>query len=340
LGLRYKMGEKTVIFLDTNKIRMNLEWENDFSNLSPKGDFLKIIDYVEANNLQEDVLVVLPEIVLEEFYKSKKENFVRSLQSLKSRLLPFEHLSCCDFSNLKLPEETYDYHAYVSERIKELTDTKKYVRIISMDLEKSTAILKDLKDRVLLKKKPFRAYKDVSDVGFKDALIWITILHNPYVEQTDNFFFLTENKSDFNDDSLKKEFEDKHKKNIEIVTVTADLLKMLSEHYLLYKEYPELLKYIKTDYFKDALKDFLSTNQDFDKESLEIITDSVRIEEITEEELQSSPSLASVVDDIEDCKYIFVKFNEKEEQYVAIVIFDITVNEIIDVNVTRDDEIG
>lgn len=115
---------KTLVILDTNKVRNNFEWEKDYSNFEPKGDFLKLVEWVERNKLNELIFIGLPEIVVEELVTTRCENFSEQLETLKVGIKKLGGISCFDFSKIVLPNGNYDYNAFIKAKITEYIDGK------------------------------------------------------------------------------------------------------------------------------------------------------------------------------------------------------------------------
>ncbi|MBU0758383.1 MAG: hypothetical protein KKF44_10020, partial [Nanoarchaeota archaeon] len=126
---------ETIVYIDTNIIRNEQKWENDFSQLNPKGIFAKLLDLVEIDSLKDKVDIGIPETVLLEFLKSKKENFSNCFTSFKSKIPLFEKMDCCDFTQLKLPKDEFDYQDYVKKIVDELNTKKNSIHIIEINWE-------------------------------------------------------------------------------------------------------------------------------------------------------------------------------------------------------------
>ena len=245
---------KTLVILDTNKVRNNFEWEKDYSNFEPKGDFLKLVEWVERNKLNELIFIGLPEIVVEELVTTRCENFSEQLETLKVGIKKLGGISCFDFSKIVLPNGNYDYNAFIKAKITEYIDGKKFVIILKLEKALYAQTLELLIDKVTKKKKPFKEKK-----GFKDALIWETILNLKEVNKYFSVFVLSENEKDFDLD-LQEEFKKKFSKDLNLEFNTDTLIVALENIYGLHIKYPELLAYLKTDYFKGEFMDFLVDN--------------------------------------------------------------------------------
>ncbi|UZE93705.1 MAG: DUF4935 domain-containing protein [Candidatus Pacearchaeota archaeon] len=325
---------KSLIVVDTNIIRTKQDWESDFFELSPKGTFTELIYYIEKNNLQNLVNIAIPEIVIEEFSESKKENFNNSLTGLKKKLELFKKMPCCDFSNIKLPEESFDYGNYITQKINELITAKNFIKIIKIDATKSHEVLEDLKKRVFEGKKPF---KKGSDRGFKDSLIWHCFLHNVDVNTFDYFYFLSENSEDFNEE-LKEEFESRFQRNLNFFTDVKEMISNLNEYYYLYEDYPEIIAHLQTDYFKGQLMDFISDILGIGINNFEIINFCKGIEEMSLEKFYELELQEEFPDEIiEILKLIQIEIKNEGIEYLALVIFDFSSNTIVDVRLNKKD---
>lgn len=127
--------QKTLVILDTNKIRNNFEWERDYATFEPKGDFLKIIDFVETNKLENLVFIGIPEIVLEEIATTRCENFHKQVENLKSGITKLISMPCCDFSNIVLPKDDYNYREFIKKKIEGYIENKKVILFLRLEKE-------------------------------------------------------------------------------------------------------------------------------------------------------------------------------------------------------------
>jgi hypothetical protein len=312
---------RTLVILDTNKIRANFEWEKDYSNFEPKGDFIEIIEWIEQNRLHGLVTIGLPEIVVEEVVENRRANFDQEMERLKSSLKKLENLSCCDFSGVVLPRDDFDYRQFFRNEIEAYMGAKPFVIMLKLDKGAHGKTLERVMKKALLKEKPF----DDSGRGFKDALIWETLLNLSNINGYHNVFLLTED-SDF--ESLQGEFAKTFSKDLQMENNTTTLIVDLEKIYGLYVDYPELVRYLKTEYFRSKLVEYLADEANFEKISLEVKR-IISINDATQKELQEFelPS-AYTDDDLAFLKRVDFSFENNGVEYSAALIIESATNEI------------
>jgi hypothetical protein len=313
---------KTLVILDTNKIRANFEWEMDYSNFEPKGDFIKITEWVEQNRLQGLVTVGLPEIVVEEVVENRRANFEKELGFLKASLKKLENISCCDFSRIVLPKQDFDYRLFIRKKMEEYMGTKPYVTFLRLNKENHSKTLEKIMKKALLKKKPFND----SGKGFKDALIWETLLNFRDMNRYNNVFLLTE---DRNFESLQGEFAKTFSKDLRLEIDTTTLIVELEKIYGLYVDYPELIRYLKTEYFRSQLQEQLTNEADFKIVNFEL-KHIVSINDVTREDLKEF-ELSDLYEDedLASLKKIDFSFENNGREFSASMVLDSATSEII-----------
>jgi hypothetical protein len=313
---------RTLVILDTNKVRANFEWEKDYSNFEPKGDFIRIIDWIEQNRLQGLVAVGLPEIVVEELVANRCANFDLELERLKSSLKKLGNLSCCNFLGIVLPGEGFDYRQFFENKIEGYIAAKPFLIILKLDKEARGKTLEKVTKKALFKAKPF----DDSGRGFKDALIWETILNFKDMDGYHSVFLLTDD-SDF--DLLQEEFAKAFSKDLQRESDTTTLIVELEKIYGLYVDYPELVRYLKTEYFRSQLLEQLTDEADFKIANFEMKR-IISIREVTQEdseEFELPDNYAE--DDRTSLKRVDFSFENDMREFNAAMVIEPATNEII-----------
>lgn len=313
---------RSLIFIDTNVLHIKQSEEVDFSNHCTRAAFNFIVDYIEKNNLQKMVFIAIPNIVLEEFSKQRNENYKNVLASLKNKISLFTNMDECDVSEINLPSEDFNYKDYIKEKVK---TSKEFIKIIDLSLDKSKEILEDIISKALENKKPF---KPNNDRGFKDALIWHSIVRFSDLNEYDFIYFLTENVSDF-DQEFKKEFETRNSKNITLFNDVESLRKRLNDYYHLFEDYPELVAILRADYFSGQLEDHLALEQGLGINNFEILNSCKNIEDCKIEDLEEFDLPDYLSEIIAQLKKVSIEFKNDGKKYSCQIIFDLTVNEII-----------
>lgn len=322
-----KSDPKTLVILDTNKIRSNFEWEKDYSNFEPKGDFIKIINWIEGSKLQDQVFIGLPEIVVEELVDNRSRNFEQQLETLKSSTTRLEKMSCFDLSKMILPGNDFDYRDFIKEKIKEYVRDKTFIIILKLEKKLYAKTLDSLIKKAVIKEKPFTD----SGRGFKDALIWETILNFKGIDKYSNIFLLSENQKDFDID-LQEEFKKKFSKDMNLEVNTTTLIVNLENIYGLQVNYQDILSYLKTDYFKSKLTELLSETYDLKIKNFKIknileINDTT-LNNLEEFELADTYS----EEDLPNLKRVNLLFENNKHQFNAELIFEHETNEIVALN--------
>jgi hypothetical protein len=149
---------KEKVIFDTNTLR-NPEINTFFGNRK------------ELELFTQDADIVIPYVAIEEIRRQKKV----ILKSKKDGFLnnPFHRLIGIDEENTRL----FDIDAYIQKLLDEET-----FKFDVIDL-KSNDVLPLIKELALLKKPPFED-ADNTDKGFKDALIYFSVLE--YLQEVDN----------------------------------------------------------------------------------------------------------------------------------------------------------
>jgi hypothetical protein len=316
---------RTLVILDTNKVRANFEWEKDYSSFEPKGDFIKILDWIEQNRLQGLVAVGLPEIVVEELVTTRCEHFAEELESLKLSLKKLGNLPCCNFSGILVPSENFDYRQFFKDKIEEYLGAKPFLTILKLDKDAHPKILERVMKKALSKAKPF----DNSGRGFRDALIWETILNFKDMNAYHNVFLLTED-SDF--DFLQGEFAKSFSRDLRLEFDTTTLIVNLEKIYGLYIDYPELVRYLKTEYFKSKLLEYLANEVDFELRNFELKR-IIAINEATQEDLREFELSGTYADeDLASLKRVDFSFENDGRDLSATILIESATNEIVALN--------
>jgi len=185
--LTKKMGENIERLINEESFLNNLDLIVDYIN-----------DYNKAND--EHILeLVLPEIVLNELEIQKEYAYTEAYVNLK---LKFNRLLYGLNGNIPIN----NIRKIIDDEIKEY---KKKINIIK--LKYNNKLFREIVDDAIRKKVPFdkSQYGRKSDSGFKDALIWKTVLYSKKIDEFDKLYFFSGDKI-FEDESLNNEFTKYH----------------------------------------------------------------------------------------------------------------------------------
>lgn len=198
---------------DTNILKKN--------NIS---DCQKILDatdiyteYIEALNKvksKHELVYYMPEIVVDELLMQKEFSFNQTYKFFEERYIENSYglLGELPKNNIKeiLAREKEEY----KEKYK------------LMKLEYTAELMETLVKEALMKKAPFDKSIEgkKTDAGFKDALIWKTVVLSTDIDECEEFYFFTSDKAfDEGRKELINEFKEKHSKtNIYIIYIKPD----------------------------------------------------------------------------------------------------------------------
>jgi hypothetical protein len=329
---------KSIIYIDTNIIRTEQSWEKDFSVLNPKGDFQKLLDLAELNLLKDKINIGIPKTVLAEFFKSKKENFSNSFSSFKNKIPLFKKMDCFDLDAVKLPEDNFDYQEYIQKVVNQLNNDNNSIKLIDLNWDKSKEILQTIYDKAINNDKPFEKNKGKGkDKGFKDNIIWETIVYHAKDNSYDNHFLLTENTNDFSSE-LEVEFGKRTNKTIKIVSTYSQIENELNLIYSLMDMNIALKKHIEDEYFISILGDFISEKLDKDKSLISDLNfkKASDFSSQNDGEVIKHPELFNLndgdvlsVDDLESHYILFYTMKIEDNNYEVEILFDFKNKEII-----------
>lgn len=173
------------IILDTNIFR------NDFFLKSQDFEVLK--DYLKKT----DSKLIVPQIILEElkglYIRTLNENLA-NLEKNKIAINQNLNRSFIEKFELDLDEEVTKYIEFIKEKL-EINDSN----IIAYKNEYLPEIIK----RAINREKPFRD----GDEGFRDSIIWLTILDHCKISHEKQVVFISNNVKDFGDINNKNTTE-------------------------------------------------------------------------------------------------------------------------------------
>ncbi len=254
--MSYKL--KTLIVFDTNSLRSTDSGEVAYSFFAFGRPFQMIENFIIEKNLMEDVHIAIPTWAIEELKDQKqiqyKEDF-HEFKRIAKRLSGMPHIQ-----EIVLPEIEFDCAAYIQQKSDEFLATKE-LKLMGIPEANANAILQNMMHRVMKEermKHPFvhakKGNKTYKDAGFKDNLIWESLLHFQEIENYDKVIFLTAD-SDYT--NCKAEFIRKWNKHFTILQDENNVLVEVQKDYDNYIKERSIHDFVQTEYFVDYLKDQL-----------------------------------------------------------------------------------
>jgi len=226
---------QTAIFLDTNFLF--IQESSDFNEIHISERFDNIIKIINDLTLKEYVEIIIPEIVYREISQQKIEMLFAKIKKCTNFILPGGK------TFLDYRKESNLIKGYKKLLKKKKADILNNTNKISFIPLPKRMKLETIIDRAIEKKPPFKGIESESDKGFKDVLIWETILDYKYRNRSKKIILMT-NDCDFNNKkgkeedtivpSCKQEFEKLFSDDIEIIDINQlrDVLEKVYEEYI------------------------------------------------------------------------------------------------------------
>ena len=190
------VGDTIAIFFDSNMLFA--KGSHDYSCVWSHSHLDNYIDKIEALELYENVKVVIPSIVLEELNRQQLEAAKDMLARLSGLTIPrWEPDGLPTFEDYK--NWLYEKHdQFVAHNVRGM---------VSYEIVYPPQTCFDcLIQRALEKRAPFEGKQKESDKGFKDALIWETVLEYKRQHLREQIVWVTKDKR-LSSNALCEEFQ-------------------------------------------------------------------------------------------------------------------------------------
>ena len=175
------------------------------------------VEYIEAlKNIKykHELIYYMPEIVLEELLIQKEFAFNETYKAFEQKYKDNSYGLLGELPKNNIKE-------ILAQEKEEYKDKYKLIK-----LEYTAELMEILVKEALMKKAPFDKSVEgkKTDAGFKDALIWKTIVLSTDIDECEEFYFFTSDKAfDEGKQELINEFKLKHPKtNINIICIKTD----------------------------------------------------------------------------------------------------------------------
>lgn len=190
-----KMAVKKIrIFFDTNFIR-NTKSE-EFDILLSTEAINQIIKFIDTNKLSKNITIVIADIILEERIFQKLETINFDNENLKNIQEKYKKYFNIEGINLKNFQQ-FDYYQYFEKNCDEFIKKINFERVKYPTIELKTII-----KRAVNKQPPF---SKGGDKGFKDTILWYTILEDAKQHQDTAYVLCTDDQI-FKAQLLEEEF--------------------------------------------------------------------------------------------------------------------------------------
>ena len=243
--------KRILIVFDSNKLYVSQKANQLYNSFNVGGDYFKVKKIIEDKELSSLIKIAIPEMVTKELINQQTSHVEQDKIELKRLGNLFQ---------LPVSDEIYkqDISMSLHETMKEfLSNESNVTTLLELKKDRYADVFQNIVNRSLNKMAPFIQTGNHSDYGFKDALIWETLLaYDSMNDYTDVFLFCrdkgfsTECITEFNHKYPQIEFK--------IIGSTEHLishLEELSESIELEKDFEQ---YCRGDYFKSTIMEALS----------------------------------------------------------------------------------
>lgn len=191
------MSKKYKIIFDSN----SLFYDQDELDRVFNTTIEKVFEFIEKENAS--VALCVPQLVIDERISQRLKEIDKQINLLNSsskRLSIFEGFNA---ENKKFKKE--ELADVLNSKVKEYLKKYKACVVPTVKVDQDLIV-----GRALQKTPPFSSGNGKSDQGFKDTLIWLSLLKNAEEDSDWNYVLVTEDKA-FNDEICKNEFKTRSK---------------------------------------------------------------------------------------------------------------------------------
>lgn len=249
---------KTLIVFDTNSLRATEAGEIAYSSFSFGKPYNTVEDFIKETELEGNVTLAVPEMVIDELKQQKQRSYHKDIQDLKKIAKRLEGLPHIADGTINIPDENFDCAGFIELEARKYI-TANGINLLELREADAPSMLKNMLAKVVGHengKSPFARSGKFNDAGFKDSVIWESLMHFERVEDFDKVIFLTKD-GDYKDNCVV-DFRIKWKRHIEIFKDENLVVAELQKDYGNYIEHRKIYDYALKDYFDDYLRDLLT----------------------------------------------------------------------------------
>jgi hypothetical protein len=249
---------KTLIVFDTNTLRNTEAGEVAYSSFSFGKPYDVIDEFVKANKLETDVTLAVSTMVITELKVQKQLSYKKDIQQLYNIVKRLTGLPHITEGSILVPDINFDCAAFIEQQ------AQKYIKENNINTleykdEHAPAMLKNMLEKVVGQengKSPFSRSGKFNDAGFKDSVIWETLMHYEKVIEYDKVIFLSKD-GDYKSNCIE-DFQNKWQRHIAIEKDENNVLAQLQKDYGNYISEREIYLFTEGEYFQSYLKSELA----------------------------------------------------------------------------------
>ena len=250
---------KTLIVFDTNVLRDMLGKEVVYNSFTFGKSYNELDTFIKTNGLEDYVTLSVSTMVIEELKNQKKRAYKQDISNLKEIVKRLEGLPHIPENSIAIPDEEFDCGAFIEQNATTYIAANNINTLIYKE-EHASSILNNMVQKVVMPDKPLSPFAVSSntykDAGFKDAVIWETLMHYDLVEGYDKVIFLSKD-GDYKENCLD-DFTQKWNRHIKIEKDKNNVIAELKKDYDNYIKERTIHDFAQTEYFADYLKDDLN----------------------------------------------------------------------------------
>jgi hypothetical protein len=232
-------GKPIAVVIDTNRNEGSRD-TSSFSNFR-FGRYDSYADYIEENDLVEEVHLFLPEIVVKESIKHLSEELKSCVDHINQQLLRINGVFSGVIESVDITSD--NRKGYIDQIEKRI---RKNARLIPIP-EITVSFFSSLLERAIYKKPPFK--KGDSDPGFKDAVIWESVCNffSKNRDYSEIYLFTKDSGFTSNVDKLRDECLKKTGITLRVIE-EADLILFVSNKY---KKHLDFIRYLNEVFYSE-----------------------------------------------------------------------------------------
>lgn len=206
------------IVLDTNILNISYNKNAAYDSFYLNKLYDEIVAAISENNFKDKVQLLIPQLVIDELYIHKVEAYEKEIKELNRIERNMSTLISIKYQY----DSTEEYRKFMKEKIQEFLFINENLTVIPVCNEH---YFKDIVEKSIKKEAPFEGKEKCSDKGFKDAVIFYSIIDFA-IRHPGTYFYLTKDEKFHGGDGklLRKQFKNLSGSNLKI-----------------YREYPEIM---------------------------------------------------------------------------------------------------
>lgn len=314
---------RTLILMDTNKVRSILSGSPRYDRFIFGNDFNELKTFVDENNLTDSITFAITEMTLNELMSQKKKVYDSDIVNLNHAISRLRNLENVSIPDIVLPDDSFDCIKYLTPKVEAFLQENN-IELIKIEQDHKAPVLDILIKKVIDVKPPFKSGKNNSSSGhgFKDAVIMETLIQSNIKKNFTNVILFTAD-SDFDDCEI--EIEEITFKIIKSNRFLIEDLKSNYERKILENKYKEI---IQNPYLITNLKQLIASETNSTEDDIVIIS---LIEKIIDTPLELQQKFSSLNQDeviFENMVCLISKVGVNDSEYLIDILIDLGSNEI------------